>query len=54
MFLSDLGAPDILEGLTLSVATLSEMPIFYASGAIIKRYGASSLLFASMVAFTIR
>jgi len=54
MFLSDLGAPDILEGLTLSVATLSEMPIFYASGAIIKRYGASSLLLASMVVFTIR
>ena len=29
MFLSDLGAPDILEGLTLSVATVSEMPIFW-------------------------
>merc|ERR1711977_744790 len=34
MFLSDLGASDFLEGLTLSVATISELPIFWASGAI--------------------
>merc|ERR1711977_370072 len=54
MFLSDLGAPDFLEGLTLSVATISELPIFWMSGSIIKRYGASSLLCASMVAFTVR
>ena len=54
MFLSDLGASDFLEGLTLSVATLSELPIFWASGAIIKKYGASSLLCASMIAFTAR
>lgn len=54
MYLSDLGAPDILEGLTLSIATVSELPIFWASGSIIKKYGASSLLCASMVAFTIR
>jgi MFS family permease len=54
MFLSDLGASNFLEGLTLSVATISELPIFWASGTIIKKYGASSLLCASMIAFTVR
>mmetsp|Transcript_6825 Transcript_6825/g.17658 ORF Transcript_6825/g.17658 Transcript_6825/m.17658 type:complete len:575 (-) Transcript_6825:48-1772(-) len=54
MFLSDLGAPDVLEGLTLSVATISELPVFWASGTLINKYGASSLLCASMAAFTVR
>ncbi len=54
MFLSDLGAPDILQGLMLSVATVSELPIFWASGSIIKKYGAASLLCASMAAFAVR
>ena len=54
MFLSDLGAPDFLEGLTLSLATVSELPIFYASGAIIRRYGAPTLMLASMAAFVVR
>ena len=54
IFLSDLGAPDFLEGLALSVATISELPVFWASGYVIKRYGASSLLCASLLALTIR
>ena len=54
MFLSDLGAPDFLEGLALSLATVSEVPMFYASGTIIKRHGAPTLMLASMAAFVIR
>ena len=53
LFLSDLGAPDFLEGLVLSVATISELPVFWASGGIIKRLGAHALLMAAMVAFTV-
>merc|ERR1711924_31580 len=48
------GAPDILEGLMLSVATVSELPVFFYSGSVIKKYGAASLLCASMAAFTVR
>ena len=54
IFLSDLGAPDVLAGIALSVATLSELPIFWFSGAMISEFGAPSLLCASMAAFTVR
>ena len=54
LFLRDLNAPDFLEGLALSTATVSELPVFYASGAIISRYGANSLILASMAAFVVR
>ena len=52
--LNDLGATKTLMGVALAVATLSELPVFFYSGILIKRWGARSLLLLSLFVYVFR
>jgi MFS family permease len=52
--MKDLGASTTLMGLALTVATISELPVFFYSGALMKRWGARSLLVFSLFVYVIR
>jgi MFS transporter, PPP family, 3-phenylpropionic acid transporter len=52
--LNDLGASTTLMGLALTVATISELPVFFYSGALIKRWGARPLLEFSLFVYVFR
>jgi PPP family 3-phenylpropionic acid transporter len=52
--MNDLGASTTLMGLALSVATLSELPVFFYSGALMKRWGARPLLLVSLFFYVLR
>jgi MFS family permease len=52
--LNDLGGSKTLMGSALAVATLSELPIFFFSGMLMKRWGARSLLVLSLFVYVLR
>ncbi len=54
LYLKDLGAPETLMGLTLTVATLSELPIFFFSSWLLRRMGARWLLLVSLATLAVR
>ncbi len=54
LYLSDLGASETLMGLSLTVATLSEMPVFFFSALLLRKFGARGLLLLSLVAYVVR
>jgi PPP family 3-phenylpropionic acid transporter len=54
LYLKDLGAPATLMGLTLTVATLSELPIFFYSSWLLRRLGARGMLLMSLAVLALR
>jgi MFS transporter, PPP family, 3-phenylpropionic acid transporter len=54
IFLRDLGADKFLLGLTLTFATLSELPMLYFSDRLLRRWGAQRLMSAAMLFYAIR
>lgn len=52
--LNDLGASKTLMGTALAVATISELPVFFFSGKLLKRWGARSLLVLSLFVYVLR
>ena len=54
IFLRDLGADEFSLGLTLTVATLSELPILYFSNHLLRRWKAPRLMGAALFFFALR
>jgi MFS transporter, PPP family, 3-phenylpropionic acid transporter len=54
LYLADLGASDTLMGLSQTVSTLSEMPVFFFSAPLLRKFGARGLLLISLSAYVIR
>lgn len=54
IFLIDLGGNEALFGITMLAAGLSELPIFFLSGALLKRFGARRLFMLSLAVYAIR
>lgn len=54
LYLEDLGARASLMGLSLTIATLSELPVFFFSGLLLHRWGARVLLLLSLTIFVLR
>jgi MFS transporter, PPP family, 3-phenylpropionic acid transporter len=54
LYLSDLGASETLMGLSLTMATLSEMPVFFFSGWLLRKVGARGLLLVAITAYVVR
>jgi PPP family 3-phenylpropionic acid transporter len=54
LFLKQLGAPQSLMGLALTFSCVSEVPVFYFSTRILKRFGVVPVLFLSLVCYAIR
>jgi PPP family 3-phenylpropionic acid transporter len=52
--LNDLGSSTTLMGTALIIATLSELPVFFFSGLLMKRWGARRLLVLSLFAYVLR
>jgi PPP family 3-phenylpropionic acid transporter len=54
LYLSDLGAGKGLMGFSLTVATLSEMPVLFFSGRLLERWRPTGLLVVSLLAYAAR
>ncbi len=54
LFLQRLGGGEELFGFSLAVATLSELPIFFFSARLLRRWGTSSVLILALVVFVLR
>jgi PPP family 3-phenylpropionic acid transporter len=54
LYMNDLGASKTLMGLSLTVATISELPIFFYSNRLLKRWGARGLLLIALAAYVVR
>lgn len=54
LYLEDLGAKASLMGLSLTIATLSELPVFFFSGLLLQRWGARGMLLLSLTVFVLR
>jgi PPP family 3-phenylpropionic acid transporter len=54
IFLTDLGGDEALFGVTMLVAGLSELPIFFLSGALLRRFGANRLFMVSLAVYALR
>lgn len=54
LYLADLGASETLMGLSLTVATLSEIPVFFFSALLLRKVGARGLLLMSLLAYVVR
>ena len=54
LYLADLGASTTLMGLSLTVATLSEIPVFFFSALLLRKIGARGLLLLSLGAYVVR
>jgi MFS transporter, PPP family, 3-phenylpropionic acid transporter len=54
LYLEDLGATTTLMGLSLTVATVSELPIFFFSDSFLRRWGAKGLLSIALFAQVLR
>lgn len=52
--MNDLGASKTLMGAALAVATLSELPVFFFSGVLLRRWGARPLLVLSLFIYVVR
>lgn len=49
-----LGATSLLLGLTLAVTTVGEVPFFFFSGELLKRFGANKVVVLALAAYVIR
>jgi PPP family 3-phenylpropionic acid transporter len=54
LYLEQLGASRTIMALSLTMATISELPFWFYSGALLRRYGASRLVAVALVATAIR
>lgn len=54
LYLADLGAGETLMGLSQTVATFSEVPVFFFSAWLLRRIGARGLLLAALAAYVVR
>lgn len=54
LYMADLGAGGQLMGLSLTAATLSELPVFFFSGWLLRKIGARGLLLLAMGAYVVR
>ena len=54
LYLRGLGADEFLLGLTLTASTLSELPVFYFSDRLLRRWSAPQLMKVAMLLFAIR
>jgi PPP family 3-phenylpropionic acid transporter len=54
LYLADLGATETLMGLSQTVQTFSEIPVFFFSALLLQRFGARGLLLLSLTAVVIR
>jgi PPP family 3-phenylpropionic acid transporter len=54
LFLSDLEASESLMGISLTVATLSEIPVFFFSASLLRKLGARGLLLLALIAYIVR
>ncbi len=54
LYMNDLGASKTLMGFTLTVATISELPIFFYSNRLLNRWGARGLLLVALAAYVVR
>jgi MFS family permease len=54
VYLTDLGAPPTLLGAAIAVACVTELPVFYWSGALVRRFGARRVLDVSAAAVAAR
>ncbi len=54
IYLQDIGAHKTLLGFTLTVATLSELPVLYFSSVFLKRWGMLNLMIVALFFFAIR
>lgn len=54
LYLEDLGASATLMGLSLAIATLSEMPVFFFSGLLLHKFGARGVLLLALAVFVLR
>jgi len=54
LYMNDLGASKTLMGLSLTFATLSELPIFFYSNRLLNRWGARGLLLIALSAYVVR
>lgn len=54
IYLKDLGASGALLGISLTVATLSEMPVFFFAATLLRVFGARGLLLLSLSAYVVR
>lgn len=52
--LADLGAGETLVGLAITVATVSEVPVFFATTRLLRRWPAQTLLLAALGVFAVR
>jgi PPP family 3-phenylpropionic acid transporter len=54
LFMTDLGGGEGLYGLSIAIAGVSELPVFFFSALLIKRFTARGVLIIGFVAFTVR
>ena len=54
LHMADLGISGALVGLALTVATVSELPVFWFSGSLLRRYAAPTLLAVALFTFALR
>jgi MFS transporter, PPP family, 3-phenylpropionic acid transporter len=54
LYLLDLGANETLMGLSQTVATLSEMPVFFFSAILLRKFGARGMLLMALAAYVVR
>ena len=54
LYMSDMGADARLMGLSLTAATLSELPVFFFSAWLLRKVGSRGLLLLSMSAYAVR
>jgi PPP family 3-phenylpropionic acid transporter len=54
LYMSELGASEMLMGLSLTVGTISELPLFFFSNYLLDRWGSRGLLVFSLLATAVR
>jgi MFS transporter, PPP family, 3-phenylpropionic acid transporter len=54
LYLAELGTPTVLMGLSLTIATISELPVLFYSGGMLRRWGPRGVLILSLAALIVR
>jgi PPP family 3-phenylpropionic acid transporter len=54
LYLAELNASPVLMGLSLTIATISELPVLFYSGIMLRRWGPRGVLILSLSAFIVR
>jgi PPP family 3-phenylpropionic acid transporter len=54
LYMNDLGASKTLMGLSLTFATISELPILFYSNRLLNRWGARGLMLVALMAYVVR